>query len=225
MSDDTTQELISKYQESVRARARARWCISGIVLCAIAVFCLQLWRDAVHFSNYGVGEVKEQVSNHLLSNSSSYLQPLSQATSQVAERYQRVILNQIEKDLPKFEAVAHRELVKLEQFSQKRWQDFEREFQSMATEQMTVVTAALEGIVGKERATQIAKHYGNEVDREIATLLNTAFAKQIKVGENIAHNVDRLSELEPRGSKPISVHQSIGLALELAGLEMQEMDS
>ena len=113
----------------------------------------------------------------------------------------------------------------MNKFTQERWKDFEKELTAMAKDQEKIVEEELNKIVSEERAHQIIEKYGDEMNSRLENFVMKTFGQHVRVGEQIAANLAHITELEPDVEHPVSIHHSVGLLLELAGLEFQDIEN
>ena len=225
MSQENHARLIEEYHEAVSGRARLRRILTSVMLAAFVVFGMLLYSNGKTFASSGLKSVHAELSDHLRSNGPHYADSLAHVAGGVATAYKDAALKQLKTDLPKLEKVTEKELGELNNFTQKRWGDFEKELATMSKEQEAIIREELGKIVSEGRAKEIAANYGTELDERIQRFLTSSFTEHLRVGEQIAHNLNRITELEPDINPPLDVNHAIGLTLELAGLEIQDIEN
>ncbi len=223
MSENQHEQLMAEYHRVIAQRNSARRLLMGFCILTIMIFGMFTWRAGEGFAHQGLQVVGDQVGQHLQANSQEYTLMLSKTATQILSAYRLAISRQIEKDLPKLEVVTHEELTKLNQYTQARWKDFEYELKNMSADHEKIMKEELAKILTEEQANELFLAYGLEVEGRMQTFLKSAFGEHLRVGEQIASNIHRITELEPELSHPVDVHHAIGLILELAGLEFQNM--
>ena len=225
MTEQNHQKLIVEYQQAVRTRVRLRRSLMGVAFGAFILFGIMLWDAGKGFASHGLNTVKQEVTDQIQANSNQYTNSLSNAAENVLAAYKAAAFVQVQRDLPKFEAITQRELNTLNKFTQERWKDFEKELLAMSKDHASIVDEEMRKIVAPERAKQILEKYGDEMNGRFENFVKTSFGDHVRVGEEIAANLNHISELEPDIGHPVSIHHSLGLLLELAGIEFQEIDN
>ena len=217
------QQLIDDYRKSVSAKNRARFAITSLILTTVLVFTFIAWKSLQGFLVSAVPEVSNLVAARVSGNSDLYLSYINRSANKVYPAYSSQMQKILKKEWPTIEKAGQSELVALNQYAQKRWPDFEKELANVATSQESTIQHELDKVLGNGNGEKIAESYSQAALNSYKEFERVNFSQHSKVGSSIGANLYQVIEREPDVTADADIHLAFGLALEVLGMELQEL--
>jgi hypothetical protein len=221
MSNDN--KLIENYEVACKKLKRARMSVSGLILSLILGFALISICTVKDFAKNDIAQVASLVVQNFSNDSANYSALLSGAVNRILPVYQKALSSQIEKDTPLVQAAVQRETELFYKHVENKWPEFDREINELAKAQQMEIQTALAKVVGQDQAEKIKNNYGEAISAMVEDLANQELKTHAAAGRGIGQNLYLLLETESDLPKPVDLNEAVGLLLELAGVELQNI--
>lgn len=219
----SNEQLIEDYRLSVSQKNRAKLAITGLVLTTVAVFTFLAWSSLNGFFVLAVPEISNLLAARMSDNADNYLSSINGTASKVIPVYSKEFQRVLKQDWSLIENAGEAELVALNKYSQNKWPEIEKQLSKIASDQNDVIRIELEKALGKDKGQKIAESYTLAALSNYNKFIQSHFSQHAATGHTVGVNLRKIVEKEPDVSSDVDIHQAFGLALEVVGLELQEL--
>lgn len=212
---------MNEYRDAVKRNSTARLVITLLLLAVILVNVGLMWgafnglkANRVKFADALACEVRglapgvaEQVRNMLDRLTPVYMEALQ-------TRYE------IEK--PALDREVNEQLARLDGYVQSRWPEIQHRIGEMALVQESIIRGFLTDVVEPDEAQRISEVYGEALVGKFNRMMTNDMHEHVAVAHDIGRNLNTMIETAPPAQKPVELGEIVGVALELAGVQLQQ---
>lgn len=213
--------VIDRFREAQVAYANAR---RTIVLTAILVVVVYIAVIITTINNFRTNQI-DQFAGVLSEEMSAYLPEAGERVKLLVDRvvpvYSEVLARTFERDQEKYLTVLSDEFQALELYVQESTPRMQEAIAQLVVDQEMAAGEALEKLVPRSELTAASNHYHEALQAKMQEVLTTYFAEHISTSERILRKLNQMASLETE-EIPEGGRYTIGMILELLGLEMQE---
>lgn len=217
------KQLIEDFRKSVAEKNKAKLSIMGLVLLTVCFFTFIGWASFNSFIESAVPEISTLLTKRLSTKTDNYIGQVQGAATRVLPVYEAQFQKTLEAEWPKIQQAGHNELEALNKYSQAKWPSIERELQKVAVDQQAVIRSELELTLGKDKGEQIATAYTNAALNQYNNFIEHNFAEHAAHGTAVGINLRKIVEREPEINPNVDMNEAFGLAIEVLGLEWQQL--
>lgn len=217
------QQLIEDFRKSLADKNRAKLVIAGLVVTTIIAFTFISWNSFNSFLVSAVPEVSSLLAQQVSENSGLYAADLNRSAAKVLPVYSSQLQTTLKKEWPTIEKAGEAELLALNEYAQQHWPEIKNDLAKIAKDQESTIQQELEKVLGQGQGEKIATTYSEAALNEYKKFEKANFTEHGEVGRSIGANLYKVLEKEPDVPSDVDMHEAFGLALEVLGLELQEL--
>lgn len=218
----TSQELMETYHQTEKNHARARRCITLLILGVIAVHICLLWTAYKDFSHNRVPEFTAALGEEVANLSPQIVSDVRDMVNRLYPHYTSVFQQMFERDWPKMKDTAFEEMEKLDAYAQEKWPEIEKGIVDVVLTSEETLMEELSAFVTPAEAEAIAVDYIVALEDIYKDILSSTLQEHVNVAKEIGRNVEDMMATEPDIEQPVNMQEALGILLELAGSELQK---
>jgi len=217
---DLTDRLIDELQAAQRDRRNARNVMTALIAVVVVVFVFLGFQEVSEFQDEELEVFGEALSYEIAELAPEIGDDLREAFDRLGPVYEDAFVKVFNRDEEEYYEVLSDEYIGLQQHAQQAWPRFEEALAELVIEQEETARTELNRIVDREKLADISFYYNEALEEYLTEYFEGKFAVNLDVSESIINKLTRIAE-EEREMNPSDSKYTLGLMLELLGLEMQ----
>jgi len=217
---DLTDRLIDELQAAQRDRRNARNVMTALIAVVVVVFVFLGFQEVSEFQDEELEVFGEALSYEIAELAPEIGEDLREAFNRLGPVYEDAFVKVFNRDEEEYYEVLSDEYIGLQQHAQQAWPRFEEALAELVIEQEETARTELNRIVDREKLADISFYYNEALEEYLTEYFEGKFAVNLDVSESIINKLTRIAE-EEREMNPSDSKYTLGLMLELLGLEMQ----
>jgi hypothetical protein len=218
----SAQELIAAYQLSEKRRAQARRSVTLVILGVIAIYVSLLWGTIRDFKVNHMSEFTAALGVEAVGLAPQVTADMRAMVNRLYPHYVSTFQMMFERDWPKIQAQGLKEMNALDEHARSRWPQIETEINNLVLTSEDVARDELGKFVSEADVQTIAIAYGEAIKGKVDVVLTTTLKDHVNVSKQIGENLEKMCATEPDIVKPIDMKTTLGMMLEVAGIEIQK---
>ncbi|MEO0794173.1 MAG: hypothetical protein AAFX93_03370 [Verrucomicrobiota bacterium] len=226
MSDGTNEgdlvdRLIDELQTAQRDRRNARNIMTALIAIVVVVFVFLGIQEVSQFQDEELDKFAEALAIEATDLGPQIGEDISQAFNRLGPVYEKAFVDVFQRDEEQYYTVLSDEYIGLQQHAQSSWPKIEEALAELVVTQEDTARTELAKFVDREKLADLSYHYNQALQDYLSKYMEGRFAVNLEVSEDIVNKLNQIAEDEKDMSPPDTKY-TIGLMLELLGLEMQE---
>ncbi|WP_309386292.1 hypothetical protein [Cerasicoccus frondis] len=226
MSDGTNEgelvdRLIEELQSAQRDRRNARNIMTALVLIVVVIFIFLGIQEVNEFQEEELDDFALALGDEVSQMAPKIGQDLSDAFNRLAPAYEAAFVEVFEENEELYYEVLSDEYIGLQLHAQAAWPKIEEALAKLVIEQEETASAELSKFIPRDKLANLSIYYNEALENYLAEYMEGKFAVNLEVSQDIINKLNQIAE-EEESLKPTDVKFTLGLLLELLGLEIQE---
>lgn len=226
MSDGTNEgelvdRLIEELQAAQRDRRNARNIMTALVLIVVVVFIFLGIQEVNKFQEEELDDFAVALSEEAGQMAPVIAKDIGDAFNRLAPVYEQAFVDVFEENEERYYAVLSDEYIGLQQHAQAAWPKIEEGLAELVVAQEETASKELSKYIPRDKLANLSVHYNQALENYLANYMEGKFAVNLEVSQDIINKLSQIAE-EEDSLKPNDVKYTLGLMLELLGLEIQE---
>ena len=217
----STQALIETYQSGTRKRRRARRCITWLILGVVAAFGLGLRSIILDFTGRRAPDFRAALGDEAGRLAPRLGADLGAMSQRLYPVYAASFQSAFTRQGPEMQRLGLEEMRKLDAHAQACWPRIEAGLSDVVSNAESTAQTEMARFVTPQEAEGISVAYGAALQERLDTLMSTTLKQHVAVASEIGTNLSLLVATEPDIRSPVNMQNTLGMLLELTGVEMQ----
>jgi len=215
-------ELITKYREAVRAARTARWTVTGLLLAVIFLNFLFVKGGFDDFRDNGWPEFAKQLGTEFTQVQPEFSDQAARMFKRVVETYGTELDRSVQDHKPALLSATQTEIDRLEAYANARWPDIQNGLAKMIVRKEQVLYGTLNRVLPEDGAQALSERYGEAMLSSLESLVESKLIKHADLAENIGRNLAGMCVTPEPHEEDVDSRQIVAVALELAGINLQQ---
>jgi len=225
MSDGTNEgdlvdRLIEELQAAQRDRRNARNIMSALIAIVVVVFVFLGYQEVAKFQDEELEVFADALSVEAADLAPQIADDIGNAFDRLAPIYEDAFVVTFNRDEEKYYEVLSEQYIELQQHAQQSWPKIEEAMAQLVVDQELTASQELEKFIPREKLANLSVFYNEALESYLSEYMEGKFAVNLDVSEDIINKLSIIAE-EEQTLKPDDVKYTLGMMLELLGLEIQ----
>lgn len=215
-------ELITKYRETVRAGTTARWTVTGLFLAVLLLNFLFVKGGFDDFRSNGWLEFAKQLGQEFTHVQPEFSDHAAGMFRRVVETYGTELDRAVQDHKPALLAATQTEIDRLEAYANARWPDIQMGLAEMILREKQILHSTLNRVLPEDEALALGERYGEAMLSSLESLVETKLKRHADLADNIGRSLANMCVEPEPNAEDVDSRQIVAVALELAGLNLQQ---
>ncbi|GHB99190.1 hypothetical protein [Cerasicoccus arenae] len=225
MSDGTNEgdlvdRLIEELQAAQRDRRNARNIMTALIAIVVVVFIFLGLQEINKFQEEELGEFATALSEEAGQLAPVIAKDLGEAFDRLVPVYEEAFVEVFKENEEEYYAILSDEYISLQQHAQGAWPKIEEAMAQLVVEQEETASAELMKFIPRDKLANLSVYYNEALQKYLSHYMEGKFAVNMEVSQDIINKLNQIAE-EEDDLTPGDVKYTLGLLLELVGLEIQ----
>jgi len=225
MSDGTDEgdlpdRLIDELQAAQRDRRNARNVMTAVIAAVVVVYVFLGIKEVNDFQDEELDEFGSALAIEITDLAPQIGEDLGEAFNRLGPVYQEAFVKVFQRDEERYYEVLSDEYIDLQRHAHGAWPKIEEALATLVIEQEDNAREELSRVLDEDMLTEMSIHYNRALEEYLTQYFEGKFAINLDVSEAIIDKLTKIAESENE-LNPTDSQYTLGLMLELLGLEMQ----
>lgn len=217
---DLVDRLIEELQSAQRDRRNARNIMTVVVAVVVLVFIFLGIQEVKNFQKEELDEFAAALGVEAAELAPVIAEDLGEAFNRLGPVYETAFVEVFQRDEETYYEVLSNEYIGLQQHAQTAWPQIEEALAELVVEQEQAASEELDKVIPREKLADLSFVYNKALEDYLAGFMEGQFKVNLDVSEDIIAKLNRIAE-EETDLTPADTRYTMGMLLELLGLEMQ----
>jgi hypothetical protein len=196
--------------------------MTALLLAVIALNGVLVKASFDDFRTHGWPEFSETLGQEL-----AYVEPeLSSHAAGMFERllpvYAFELESSLERNKPAIIEKSRQEVASLEAYANGRWPEIQQSLTDMVLSQESILQESLASVMTDEQAREVSHRYAQAMLDRLNRTMDAELRTHAELSESIGRHLAKLASDNPNGIEDVDSRRIVAVALELAGLNLQQ---
>lgn len=225
MSDGTNEgdlvdRLIEELQAAQRDRRNARNIMTALIAIVVVVFVFLGYQEVSRFQEEELEVFAQALSDEAVDLAPDIADDLGAAFDRLAPVYEEAFVEVFNENEEEYYALLSDEYIGLQQHAQAAWPKIEEALAQLVVDQEETASKELQKFIPRDKLANLSVYYNQALEKYLSEYMEGKFAVNLEVSQDIINKLNQIAE-EEQDLKPDDVKYTLGLMLELLGLEIQ----
>ncbi|WP_309399013.1 hypothetical protein [Cerasicoccus maritimus] len=226
MSDGTNEgelvdRLIEELQSAQRDKRNARNIMTVLVLIIVVFFIFLGIQEVKKFQEEELDDFATALSDEAAELVPVLGEDLSNSFNRLVPAYETAFVDVFQENEELYYEVLSDEYIGLQVHAQDAWPQIEEALAELVVQQEETASAELSKFIPRDKLANLSVYYNEALDNYLTEYMEGKFAVNLEVSQDIINKLTQIAE-EDQTMQPTDVRFTLGLMLELLGLEIQQ---
>jgi len=202
-------------------RTVVRRSISLLIVGVIAIGVCAIWATVTDFRYHRLTEFTAALNAEAARISPSLVRDARGMVNRLYPHYVTCFAEMFERDWDKMRTEAHTQIEMLDAYAQSKWPEIEKALLDVVLTSQDVLQEELHKVLPAAEARQIKLAYGEALEAKRDEIMSGRYRPHIEVAREIGVKLEQIVATEPDIQPPVDMKETLGILLELAGVELQ----
>lgn len=213
--------LIEELQAAQRDRRNARNIMTALIAIVVVVFVILGYKEVARFQEEELEVFAEALSIEAADLAPEIADDIGAAFDRLAPIYEQAFVDTFQENEEQYYELLSDEYIGLQQHAQAAWPKIEEALAQLVVDTEQTASTELAKFIPRDKLANLSIYYNQALENYLAEYMEGKFAVNLEVSQDIVNKLSVIAE-EEEHLKPKDVKYTMGLLLELLGLEIQD---